>query len=483
MMPFTNWGLAHTLSLDVARAYACLYAGETAFPKLKVGTQSVEDYLQEAYANAWAEVARQVKDMPNVVGYDIMNEPGGNFIVLSAVAAMIKFGVASAAKDLLVSLLGKTDGAEMYDALISLGVLPPDTKAATLKKYGLGDVDVMGVLGLNNGFDENHLRPFYERVGKAILKVDPQALIWIESSSNVSLLTGDGNKGGIGGMWETPMRHPQGKEFVNRVVYAPHWYPDIYPHPGFNVEPRPFTTEQVRYREKDYLHGLQGVHSLATYSLGNLPVVFGEFGTYFNFNNKFLAGGKLTNNAKANAYQISAHVLDNYYEAFEEMFQSRILWCYSPENDERKGDLWNREDFSVLGPDQKWRAELAWSRPHPKALAGKPLKTHFYSPLHYFDPDKGVVNPEREYFVKYGSKETDAPTEIFVPAVQYPKGFYVWVSDGHCHWDATTRTLYHYPAKDAPGANHWVKLLPPLEGREATGWRYFINGDRTVTGR
>ncbi len=36
------------------------------------------------------------------------------------------------------------------------------------------------------------------------------------------------------------------------------------------------------------------------------------------FNNKFGKGGTLTNNAKANAYQISAHVLDNYYEAYED---------------------------------------------------------------------------------------------------------------------------------------------------------------------
>ena len=274
MLPFTNWGLAHTLSLDVARAYACLYAGDVAFPKLKVGTQGIEDYLQEAYSNAWVQVARQVKDLPNVVGYDIMNEPGGNFLTLSAVSAMIKFGVATAAKDLLVNLLGKTDGAEMYDALLTLGLLPPDTTAATLKKWGLDQLDVMGALGLNSGFDENHLRPFYERVGKAILKEDPKALIWIESSSNISLLTGDGQKGGLGGMWETPMRHPQGPELKNRVVYAPHWYPDIYPNIGFNVEPRPFTSEQVRYREKEYQQGLEGVHSLATYSLGNLPVVF-----------------------------------------------------------------------------------------------------------------------------------------------------------------------------------------------------------------
>ncbi|MCU0694498.1 MAG: hypothetical protein MUF54_24205, partial [Polyangiaceae bacterium] len=115
-----------------------------------------------------------------------------------------------------------------------------------------------------------------------------------------------------------------------------------------------------------------------------------------------------------------------------------------------------------------------------RATAGKPLSTHFYSDLHYFDPDKGQQIPLREFEVRYMSKETDAPTEIFVPQVQYPEGFYVWVSDGRCYYDHKTRVLYHYPDRDEPDAEHWIRLLPPLPGGQNEGWSYFFDGSRVV---
>lgn len=181
VLPFTNWGLAHILSLDVARSYACLLAGDKVFPGLKVGAVPIQEYLQSAYANAWAEVAKQVVDLPNVLGYDLMNEPGGNFITLTAAAALVKTGATDGVAQLLTQLLGPETGPQLTNALTTLKVLPPDTTPETLRLWGLDKVDVLATLGLNNGFDENHLRPFYERVGRAIHAVDPRGLIFIES--------------------------------------------------------------------------------------------------------------------------------------------------------------------------------------------------------------------------------------------------------------------------------------------------------------
>jgi hypothetical protein len=473
LLPFTIWGANYILSLDLARCFACLLAGQTAFPGLQVEGLSVEDYLQGAYADAWAQVAARVADLPNVIGYDIINEPGGNFLVLTAVAGMLQAGVVDGARGALVGLLGEETGDQLYRALVDLRVLPPDTEPETLSRWGLAGLDTLALLDLNLGFDDKHLRPFYERVGQAIQAVDPDAVLFIESSMSADTLFGSG-AGGIGGQFEQPMQRPAG---IDQLAFAPHWYPDIYPLIGFNMPPRSFEAEQVRYR--DYRPGLEEAASLATYSLGNPPVVFGEFGTYFNFNG--------IERSRADDYRVSAHVLDNYYEAFESMFLSRIQWCYSPENDYALGDLWNHEDFSILGPydpraaEVPWRAPAAWRRPHARLLAGKPIATHYLSPLHYYDPDKGEVDRVGEFEVVYAGKETGAPSEIVVPDGVYPDGFYVWVSDGHCHFDPERRVLYHQPSLDEPGLEHWVRILGPVAGHEMRGWRYFFQDGRVLT--
>ena len=479
-LPFSNWSVFTALSVDVARCFMCMLAGDTAFPGLKVQGQSVQQYTQDAYADMWQQVVEQVKDLPNVAGYDLMNEPVTNAIVLSAVAALAQFGVMDAVQGLLTDLLGPEDGEFLFTLLTGLGILPPlpekpaegasepevaayeAERAKILKEWGLDTMDTVGILGLNVGFDKNHLKPFYEKIGKAILEVDPDAVIWIDTSKNISMLLG----GGLGGMWDMSID----KLDLPRVVYAPHYYADIYPFIGINQPERTFQVEEVRYR--DYQPFIEDAEALAGFSLGNIPVVFGEFGTYYKF-------GGIDQSIKDN-YIVSSHILDNYYEAFERMFRSRMLWCYTPDNDRRYGDWWNKEDFSIQGFDGKFRSQDAWSRPFARALAGRPLSTHFYSPLHYFDLNAKEVPPFGEFEVRYDSKETDAPTEITVPRYQYPDGFYVWLSDGFCYYDHESGTLYHYPTEDDPGAEHWVRLLPPLKGQENLGWRYFFRGDHVI---
>ena len=465
MLPFTNWGVSAALSADVERMYGCLLAGDKIFPGLEKEGVNIKDYLQEAYASMWARVAQEVGDLPNVMGYDLMNEPQGNFIILSAIAGALQLGLQDGARQTLMDMMGDENGALMHDLLIALRLLPPDTEPETLRLYGLDKLDALAILSLNVGFDRNYLGPFYGRVGQAIQQVDPDAVIFIEPSMNAQTLLGAGS---LGGMWDQSMTWPEG---IRQLAFAPHVYADIYPFIGFNQPPRNLSVEEVRHR--DYTGIIENARALAHHSLGNVPVVFGEFGTYFNFNG--------IEASRASNYAVSSHVLNNYYEAYEGLVQSRMLWCYSPENDYHYGDKWNKEDFSIIDPNDQTRRELAWSRPHALALAGKPIATHFHSDFHYFDPDKGQPIPLHEFEVRYESKETDAPTEIYVPTVQYPEGFYVWVSDGRCYYDPNTQTLYHYPERDEPEAEHSVRILPPLPGQQNVGWQYFFEAARVVT--
>ncbi len=490
-LPWTFWGIDVALSVDTGRCFACLFAGDKAFPGLTGpdGQTDIKTYLQDAYARAWTAIAEEVGGEPNIIGYDIINEPVGVFILLSVATAVFELGLdQDGLEAFLAGLVGDALADDLARVIVALRLVPPTVddpaEAAELRRqWGLEHADLFAILGLNYGLDENYLQPFHAKMGQAIQQVDPDAVIWIEPSGSVEALLGGGGLP----QWELNMTRPEG---LNQVVFAPHWYPDIYPYLGFNQKPRDFKIDEIRFR--DYTEGLEGARRRAWYSLGNVPVVFGEFGTYFNLRTPIEQPDgtvELVSQVETGVYDLSSHILDNYYENFEALFQSRMLWCFSPENDAHYGDLWNKEDFSVIGPpdandQRKPRGERAFARPHVRALSGKPISTHFYSDYHYFDPHRFVVDPQREFELRFQSKETNAPTVVFTAEqVQYPEGFYVWLSDGYAIYDAERQLLYFYPTVETPGHEHWVRLLPPLPGQQMTGWNYFFRGADAVSGK
>ena len=301
------------------------------------------------------------------------------------------------------------------------------------------------------------------------------------------------------------------------MIWSPHWYPDIYPNLGFNVKPRQFT--DYEYNHRDYSEVFIEKTGYSTFALDEIPTIVGEFGTYWNFQYESCEPPSEANHynpsyegncsyydgdiarpandpntyneddrrpgyeqSRYKNYEISTQIMDNYYEAFEKLFLSNINWCYTADNDPVYGDWWNHEDFSIIDENGLPRGEKAWVRPYPRALSGKPISMHFYSDYHYYDTDKGEVDPYHEFELIFASKETVAPTQIFVPDIQYPDGFYVWLSDGWAAWDDQTQILYYHPTRDEPGWEHKVTIRPPIAGQDASGSKYFVKGDQVITG-
>lgn len=485
MLPL-HWGLANFTSVDASRCYLTFFAGKALYPHYLVEGKNIQDYLQDAFAQAWVQLVKKIKDYPNVLGYDIINEPMGIFFVFSLYAML--YDEAGQSEDGTLSLdqiiekvklILATLGAQgmpadqqtaMYDLFMNQLNLPRSRAELAAAGFPTDEQspykpDTAAAFEVNANFNRNFLQPMYARVGQGIQAEDPDALIVIEPSLGLD------DRNGLFGAYITPMLAPEG---IKQLAYAPHFYADVYPIIfNYNPSPRDFTVDEIQFR--DYSEGILSAIDYAAFSLGNVPTILGEFGTYFNF------GGY--EKSAAENYRVSAHILENYYRVLDNHMINRAVWCYSPENTPYWGDGWNREDFSIIGPDQEPRAEEAYSRVLPRFTSGRLLSYQYNSPLAYYEPQPGVPTPVQEFNLAMSGLESAEPTEISVPARQFPAGFYVSVSDGRCLYDHERGILYWYPFESDPGIDHTLKIRPPYDGYGDSDWNYFFQGESVIEGR
>jgi hypothetical protein len=96
--------------------------------------------------------------------------------------------------------------------------------------------------------------------------------------------------------------------------------------------------------------------------------------------------------------------------------------------------------------DSGGRALDALVRPYPRAVAGTIVRY-------------GFERRRRRFELVYRHDPlVSAPTEVFVPALQYPRGVAIDCSDGRFEHDAATQTLKLWPDGDL--AEHRVVLMP-----------------------
>lgn len=178
-----------------------------------------------------------------------------------------------------------------------------------------------------------------------------------------------------------------------------------------------------------------------------VPALLGEFGIPFD-----LDDGRAYRTGDFNQ-QIRA--LDRNFQAVEASLLSCTHWNYTADNTNVHGDGWNGEDFSIFSRDQQTdprdinsggRAVTAAVRPYHRAIAGEPLRLSF-------DVSRRVFVCEFRH-----DPAVAAPTEIFVPNLQYPQGYRVDVSDGTFEVDRQGQTLVY--RHDTARREHGLRISP-----------------------
>jgi len=457
--PRMIWG-TNNAKLAAATMFTLFFGGNTFAPNTKVEGESIQDYLQSHYIDAIREVAKRLKGMTHVIGYDSLNEPSDGWIGHEHLTQQNTFYQLGASPTPYQSmLLGDGIPTEVdYYEIKGLGVRKTGTRllnpeglrawqgdrVGVWRENGVWDYDDQGkpkllkpqhftaVNGRIVDFPNDFLKPFINCFGKAIRQEDPKALIFMEAVPHKGLPK-----------WTM-------KDIPN-VVDASHWYDDVT-----------LITKRFRwYATMDLASGkvalgpgrvrslfrrvLGEMKERTREKLGDVPTLIGEFGIPFDMHGK-------------RAYQTGKYrkhivALDASFQAIEANLLHATLWNYTPDNTNAHGDLWNNEDLSIFSRDQQdhpedinsgARAPEAFIRPYPIATAGEPLSLSFKWRNGHF-----------EFFFQ-GDATIKVPTVIYVPEFHYGQGIEVQVSDGVYDYMPEEQRLYY--TLENPGGEHWVQF-------------------------
>jgi hypothetical protein len=198
---------------------------------------------------------------------------------------------------------------------------------------------------------------------------------------------------------------------------------------------------------RSYARQIRDLRQAGLVSLRGAPTLVGEVGIPFDLRSKSAY--------RTGDFSLAARAMDRSLRALDDGLVSYTLWNYTADNTNARGDQWNDEDLSIFSRDQRQdpsdlnsggRALAAVVRPYAMATAGEPLRMSF-------NLRSRVFNLEFQH-----DPAISAPTEVFLPRLQYPKGCRVTVTDGRFEIDRDAQRLRYWHTADRP--RHEVRVLP-----------------------
>jgi len=441
--PAIHWS-SNALRFANGTMWTLFFGGNDFAPSCIIDGMNAQDYFQQHYINSIREVALRVKNNPYIVGFDSLNEPeqgwiekevdgtgtekfteglGYDFTPIDAMLTGSGFTREVGYKEIKRLGIRETRRDEMNKGKISCWL---ENKEDIWKKEGVWGLDEEGKpIIQKNGyfvakknervdFYQDYLSPFIIRYTKRIREVIPEAIIFFESH---------------------PIRILKGEELTfnvpKNVVHAGHWYDGItlgtkrsMIKVNYDISKNKVVIGKNNVQEM-FTRQLSNIKSIGKAIQGVIPTLIGEFGLPYDLNKKE-AYQKFRNEPEL-AWKKHIKLLTMYYDALDANLLHSTQWNYSADNTNEWGDLWNLEDFSIFSRDQQLnlddinsggRAIEGFCRPHFIHCPGIPLKMEFnYKDKSFkfeFDADSSI----------------GAPTIIYVPHIQYPKGYQIKVSEG-----------------------------------------------------
>lgn len=445
--PRMQWFSNHA-RLACATMFTLFFGGDDYAPDINIDGTPVQEYLQEHYIAAMREVALRLAKYPNVVGIDSLNEPGEGFI-----------GIGDArGRRPGFSMIGLSPSP--WQAILAGEGIPVDVDRIGLRGLGIGVVgrERLGNPGIrawkdgedcvwrragvwdfegetpvlkkpdwfaakSGGFNERHLKPFIAKFAAGIRGSEgtaKRASPGGGSSGASREAAGEAAREAAGdtsrfaifveGVAQGEPQPEWGPSDPKGVVNSTHWYDALtltYKRwTGFLA----FDTERAaavigpKAVRKYFREALSRIALHSRDKMGGAPSLVGEFGLPFDLN-----GRRAFRRWNFHVHEIA---LSAYYDALDASLLDATIWVYTADNTHHRGDGWNGEDLSVYcAEDGGGRGLRGFVRPYATATAGGIIAMSFERRSGSFElrykPDATII----------------APTEIFVPKIQYPDGF------------------------------------------------------------